>query len=592
MARREPALVGRDLRPSPRLSPARLLTHAILLLFALAFAGGPVCQAHADMYPGVTERIRHRIESAGVPPLLAVGEEPVLAARTVAHFYEKRGYAPAWTTPREPLSVADSLVAAIRSCRLEGLRPSDYHLDAIRTALCDLREAGTAGDSLDPGAVVDLELLMTDAFLLIASHYLSGRLDSESIDPEWFAARRGADFTAVLEGALDQGTVRASLGSLLPPDADYARLREALERYREIAAAGGWPSVPPGEALKLEAEGERVAVLRERLVTTGDLNDGYGPNSTVFDSGVDLAVRAFQRRHGLEVDGVVGAATLSALNVSAEGRVRQLVVNLERWRWLPQETGDTHIIVNIADFSLRSVTPDREPLAMRIIVGRDYRRTPVFSGAITYLVLNPRWEVPHSIAVNDILSQVRKDPGYFERMGMRVFVGWGGDEREVDPATVDWSSVYPGQFAYRFQQRPGPQNALGRVKFMFPNRFNVYLHDTPSRGLFAKAERAFSSGCIRVEEPLDLAERLLAPNPHWTREAIQSALEEGVEKTVWLPSLVRVHILYWTAWVGEDGVVQFRRDIYGRDAAVAEALTEPPPDVSVLPADTAEQGVQ
>jgi murein L,D-transpeptidase YcbB/YkuD len=194
------------------------------------------------------------------------------------------------------------------------------------------------------------------------------------------------------------------------------------------------------------------------------------------------------------------------------------------------------------------------------------------------MVLNPRWEVPHNIAVKDILPQVRQDAAYFERMGMRVLVGWGGDEEEVDPSTIDWSQVTPGQFRYRLQQLPGPQNALGRVKFVFPNRFNVYLHDTPSRGLFAKPERAFSSGCIRVEKPVDLAEWLFVPDPRWTRDRIVSAIDAGAEKTVWLPSPVRIHILYWTAWVDEHGATQFRRDIYGRDSAVAEALMEPPPE--------------
>jgi murein L,D-transpeptidase YcbB/YkuD len=574
------------IRPSAKIG----LLAAALLTAALVSLTGPARAADDEAYPGATERMRNRIESAGVPPVIMVGEEPILAGPTAALFYERRGWAPAWTTPERPLSVADSLVVAIRSCRLEGLRASDYHLEAIESALGDLRAAAAAGDSLDPGAVVDFELLATDAFLLVASHYLSGRLDPETIDPEWFAARRGADFAAILEDSIAWNAIRGVLAALLPADPGYARLRDALAEYRRAAAARGWPVIPGGETLKSGAEGARVAALRERLRATGDLAEISEADSAAFDPAVELAVQAFQRRHGLDADGVVGAVTLSALNVPVEERVRELVVNLERWRWLPQETGDTHVIINIADFTLRLVAPDREQLVMRVIVGRDYRRTPVFSGEIMYLVLNPRWEVPRSIAVKDILPEAQKDPGYFERMGMRVLVGWGADEEEIDPATVDWPSIRPEELAYRFQQRPGPQNALGRVKFMFPNRFNVYLHDTPSTGLFARSERAFSSGCIRVEQPIELAERLLAPDPGWDRGAIVSAIERGDERTVVLPKPVPVHVLYWTAWADDDGAVNFRRDIYGRDGAVAQALAEPPPEAPPLPGDEAPDG--
>jgi murein L,D-transpeptidase YcbB/YkuD len=559
-------------------------------MVALVLLVWVTCATGSEGYSEVTERIRNRIESSGVPPELAVGDELILAGATAALFYERRGYAPAWTAADGPVPAADSLAVAVRSCRLEGLRPSDYHLEAIESTLGGLRAAAAAGDSLDAGAVVDCELLLTDAFLLVASHYLSGRLDPETIDPEWFAARRGADFAAILEDAIAWNAVRGVLAALLPPDPGYARLRDALAEYRAIAAAGGWPVVPRGEALKPGAEGERVGALRGRLSVTGDLVGASPADSAAFDFSVEEAVRGFQRRHGLDPDGVVGAATLSALNVPVEERVRQLIVNLERWRWLPQETGDTHVIVNIADFTLRFTAPGLEPLAMRVIVGRDYRRTPVFSGEIMYLVFNPRWEVPPSIAVKDVLPEARRDPGYFERLGMRVLVGWGADEEEIDPTAVDWSLVDPANFIYRFQQQPGPQNALGRIKFMFPNRFNVYLHDTPSKGLFAKPERAFSSGCIRVEQPIELAERLLAPDPRWDHDAIMSAIDAGEERTVRLPRPIPIHVLYWTAWVDDEGAVNFRRDVYGRDAAVARALAEPPPETPAVSDDGAMPG--
>lgn len=214
---------------------------------------------------------------------------------------------------------------------------------------------------------------------------------------------------------------------------------------------------------------------------------------------------------------------------------------------------------------------------MKVVAGRDYRRTPVFSDKMTYLVLCPYWQVPTGITVKDILPEIRKDPGYLTQKNIKVFQGWGADAREIDPQTVDWSQITAKTFNYRFRQEPGPNNALGRVKFMFPNKFNVYLHDTPSRELFEKTKRAFSSGCIRIEKAIEMAEYVLRGDPKWRRETILAAIEKWTELTVRLPEPIPVHILYWTAWANEDGSIQFRHDIYGRDVLLGEALKEKPP---------------
>jgi len=281
-------------------------------------------------------------------------------------------------------------------------------------------------------------------------------------------------------------------------------------------------------------------------------------------------------RHGLDVDGVVGSATLDALNVPVEKRVRQLIVNMERWRWLPQDLGKRYILVNIADFELDVVENSQPLMTMRVIVGRDYRRTPVFSDNMTYLVLSPYWHVPTAIAVQDILPKIQQEPGYLAKQNIRVFRGWGAETREIDPRTVNWSHVTAANFSYRLRQEPGPMNALGRVKFMFPNKFNVYLHDTPAQELFAKPERTFSSGCIRIEKPIELAEYLLQSDAKWTREKILAVADKRIEQTVRLPEPMPIHLLYWTAWADEDRTVQFRADVYARDGKLYEALIERP----------------
>lgn len=365
--------------------------------------------------------------------------------------------------------------------------------------------------------------------------------------------------------------------SLLPPQPGYTRLRQALARYRDLAANGGWPSVPDGPKLQKGDRSERVPALRQRLIAAGDLDPAAGDSLDLFDEVVEEALRKFQRRHGLEADGVVGATTFANLNVPVEERLRQVVLNMERWRWLPQDLGQRHILVNIANFELDVFESDQVVLAMRVMVGKDYRRTPVFSDRMNYIVLCPYWHVTPNIAVNDKLPLIRKDAGYLAKQNMKLFRGWGADTKEIDPTTIDWSQITARNFSYRLRQDPGPGNALGRVKFMFPNSFNVYLHDTPSRELFAKTERAFSSGCIRVEKPVDLAEYVLRGDPKWTRASIETAIKKWEEQTVRLPAPIPVHLLYWTAWANEDGSINFRRDIYGRDKLLEEALREKPP---------------
>jgi murein L,D-transpeptidase YcbB/YkuD len=250
---------------------------------------------------------------------------------------------------------------------------------------------------------------------------------------------------------------------------------------------------------------------------------------------------------------------------------------MERWRWLPQDLGTRHIVVNIPGFELQVMEDGRPVLTMRAIVGRHYRRTPVFSATMTYLVLSPVWHIPPNLAVQDKLPLIRKDMNFLVEENIKVFQGWGVDAREIDPKSIDWSAVSARNFGFRLRQEPGPKNALGRVKFMFPNRFNVYIHDTPAHELFEQASRAFSSGCIRIQKAMDLAEYLLRGDPAWSREKIIASAGRDMEQTVRLPESIPVHLQYWTAWVGGDGTLQFRPDIYGRDDRVFQALQENPP---------------
>ena len=325
-----------------------------------------------------------------------------------------------------------------------------------------------------------------------------------------------------------------------------------------------------------------TTALRWRRFATGCASGvtsprGNAEDAELFDEALEKAVKRFQQRHGLTADGAAGAATRAELNVSADRRVDQLELNLERWRWLPQDLGRRHILVNIPAFELEVLEEDAAVLAMRVVVGvpDSGQHTPVFSDTMRYLVLNPYWQVPDDIARKDLLAHVQRDSTYLTQQKIRVFKGWGPEAKEVDPATVEWSAITADNFPYRLRQDPGPINSLGRIKFMFPNKFNVYLHDTPSRPLFGRTRRDFSHGCIRIQKPIELALYLLRKDSRWNREALLGALDEVVDRTVPLPEPIPIHLLYWTAWADENGTIEFRRDIYGRDAPLLEALRAP-----------------
>ena len=547
---------------------------AVLLCVVVLVPAASAQPAPQDRAPDdeVRQHLRTRIEAQrrGLDALTVEGEM-AQASAAVQAFYEDRQFAPVWVGPSGPTPAVDRLLTVLERADQDGLPPAAYHVDDLQALLNEIR----AASGTDAGRLADLELLSTDAFLLYGSHLLTGRVSPTELEPSWNVEGRRGDLVSVLREAARTGAVAEALQSLRPPQSEYAHLKTALQRYRRLAARGGWPAVPDGESLKLGAHGPRVDSLRRRLAKADDLTAERSAAPDSFGVALETAVVTFQERHGLEADGVVGPATRAALNVSADARAEQVAVNLERWRWLPQSLGRRHVLVNIAAFRLRVVEEGEDVLRMRAIIGRPYRQTPVFSGAISYLVLNPYWHVPHSIATKDKLPEIKKDPDYLARQQFEVLRGWGADAQPIDPSTIDWSRLSASNFPYRLRQQPGPLNALGQVKFMFPNRHSVYLHDTPTRGLFARAERSFSSGCVRVEKPIELAEYLLANQTQWAADRIQTALNtSAAERSVFLPEPVPVHLQYWTAWADADGTVHFRADVYQRDDAVYRALSD------------------
>ncbi len=501
---------------------------------------------------------------------LNLAGESLRACPALSYFYRDRDFHLAWQDEQGPLPHADGLIRALQAAHQEGLDPADYYLPRIESLLGQVRHHWRAG-TVTPAMAGELDALLSQAFLRYAAHLSGRRLDPSSVDPEWFAKRPPVDLLSVLVAAVTSEAVERTLQDLRPHHPGYGRLREALAHYRGIATKGGWPLIPPGPKLELHQHSNRVGLLRARLAA-----EGYLPNSpsSLFDEPVRQAVRTFQQTHGQEPTGVVGDATLDALNVPVAARIKQITINMERWRWLPHNLGRRHIMVNVAGYDMEVVENDHAVMAMKVVVGKPYLRTPVFSAELSYLVLSPYWNVPPTIAGKEILPAIRKDPNYLAKHDMEAVLRKPGAQGG-NPAAIDWSQPGAEALAYRFRQRPGPKNPLGTVKFMLPNPFDVYLHDTSQRNLFSRTERVFSHGCIRIEKPMDLLEYVLGHNPRYDRKAVEEIIAAKRERIIGVPDPIPVHILYWTTWVSEDGKVHFRKDVYGRDKLLETALENP-----------------
>ena len=346
-------------------------------------------------------------------------------------------------------------------------------------------------------------------------------------------------------------------------------MKDALTEYRGLQAGGGWPAVASGPTLKPGMEDERVPVIRRRLVVTRDFDASAESQSRQYDTALQEGVINFQDRHNLDADGVIGPQTLTAMNVSVDDRIDQIRVNLERIRWIFRDVEDDFVLTNIAAFRVVLVRDREVAWTAKAQVGKYYRQTPVFKSSMKYLQFNPTWTVPPGILSKDIFPRLQRDPGYLAEKNMDVVDRNG---KKVDPATIDFSKYTGRNFPYQLVQRPGPTNALGRVKFIFPNHHFVFLHDTPSKSLFGRTERAFSSGCIRVENPFELAELLLGDPAQWNQETMMALLDSEKPKTVFLKEPMTVMLLYGTVGVLDEGVVRFYNDIYKRDARVLKAL--------------------
>jgi L,D-transpeptidase YcbB len=497
-----------------------------------------------------------------------VREDSIAAFEMIESFYSRRGFEPVWSDSAR----AQALINAVRDSADDGLSPGDYHFTSLVRMSNEVAQAGATDFQR-----AEFDILMTDAAIRLGYHLWFGKVDPTTFDPGWNMARRvpGFDPVVEIEKALASPDLAARISEHRPDQPIYTGLMRELARFNTIALRGGWEAIPAGATLKPGADDPRVPALRARLVATGELPEAAAAaaaGSTVYDPALEQAVREFQRRMGMTPDGVIGPATLVELNVPVEQRIRQLRVNLDRGRVLLYDLPPEFVVVNIASQEVHFAQEGKLVWTSRAQVGKQYRQTPEYRSAINYLVFNPTWTVPPGIIRNDILPAAKRDPNSITRKGLRVLDGAG---REVSPTSVDWSRFTSGNIPYTLRQDPGPKNALGRVKFMFPNPHAVYLHDTPSQSAFDLDTRTTSSGCVRVAKPFELAERLLNDPVKWSRARIDAAVDSGTLQNVTLAKPVPVLLAYWTAWVDAGGALHFRPDVYGRDAKWSKALDAP-----------------
>ena len=478
-------------------------------------------------------------------------------------FYMAESFVALWTRNGDVLPHAHALLAVIRDSYREGLNPLDYHLTELERLSAEIRDyQAAANNSALARTLADFEVTLSDALLLYAKHMVYGRVDNQRDYPTWIISKRSIDLSALLRRAA-QTSLDDSLNELRPHYSGYTKLKAKLNFYQDIASA--WESLPKLARLQIGSSGSAVRILQQRLTLTTESPTSLNFKPGLFDENTRRAVISFQQNNNLPANGIVAGKTRHSLNIPLAQRIKILALNLDRLRWLPLTMGWRYILVNIPNFSLDIIKDQQLLMTMPVIVGKETNRSCILNSQISYLELNPYWIIPEGIAKKELLPKLRLNANYLTADQIRVYTSFDQNGSRVNPLKVNWDEIDPANLNYKFRQEPGPKNALGRVKFIFPNDCGIYLHDTPSHNLFSKNRRDFSHGCIRIGKPIAMAEYLLADKSSWSPAKIESQIASGKRQVIFLNTPIAIHIIYATAWVDESGELQFRNDIYAID---------------------------
>ncbi|QYJ80576.1 L,D-transpeptidase family protein [Shewanella acanthi] len=506
---------------------------------------------------------------------------PIISAKLLNHIYQVRQYQPLWSDK----AYAGTMLDVIKSADDEGLAKEDYHYQQLVELYAELNSSNWENDLQSSS----FELLLSDGIISYAVHMLNGKINPGMLGKTWNYDETHLDFDTTLkklEQHIQNHTVAAAITGLAPKIAIYPELKRQLAHYRELAAKYPFSEIPYTEVIKPGMTSPSLQAIATRLSQLGYLEERptltastTSPDNTVasenttalsYDKTLVDAVKQFQFQHSLNNDGVIGAGTMAALNVPYSRLADQIRINLERARWLSADLSANYLIVNLAGYELMLFRDNALSWRTDIIIGKINAKTPLFKSKLKYVVVNPTWTVPRSIS-SEIINHLRKDPGYLEQKNFSVVDAAG---KPVDASGIDWSTTTRKNFPYWFVQGPGKTNSLGEVKFIFPNQYAIYLHDTPGKSLFDQTERAFSHGCIRVKDPLVLADKLLSANANWSNAALQEKLATGKTENLFLDEPLDILIMYWTVAI-KDGNLKFYNDVYKRDPVLIDALNRP-----------------
>jgi murein L,D-transpeptidase YcbB/YkuD len=484
-------------------------------------------------------------------------------------FYSDDNYQPVWVDREQAVRVLEVLAGAAE----DGLDPEDYHYTSLK-AMLDQSDVNWAAGGRSRAL---FDILLSDGVILYIRHLSQGKVDPRQMDPSFNYSRlefNPADISTALRTAVSEDTIDDIMEQARPQQGFYQQMKTALANYRDLASRETFLDIPDDVVLKPGNDHVNVLALRQRLVETGHLDSGPEA-STLFDEQLEEAVRHFQKDNDLDVDSIVGKQSYALMNLSWADRVDALRLNMDRLRWIYRDISDDVIVVNIAGFELYYLRDNALVWDTPVMTGTIQHQTPVFTERLKYLEFNPTWTVPRSIIRRSLFPKFSANPQYVVDNNYDLI---DRDGRDVDPLAIDWSAYSERNFPYGVVQQPGENNALGRVKFIFPNQHAIYLHDTPSRALFSRSSRAFSAGCVRVKNPLQFAEILLDDPDKWSLQQIRDLVASGKPKErVYLPRKVDVMLLYWTTSPTSGGGVQFHPDVYNKDPAMLAALNAPPP---------------
>jgi L,D-transpeptidase YcbB len=509
-------------------------------------------------YSQVIDTVACPVTAAAQKTRIATGYFKKKVVHKTRRFYESTDYKKAWLDHKKANNHYKAFVNEVMESYRYGINPDDYDIKELEKAVDSLYKNKKRTDD----EISRLDIRITTSFFLFTTHLLEGRIrNAGAEDFIWKKSLPDDDDVKILATIGSANDLRKEIDKLHPQDPQYEKLREALKFYKDRAVADNFKAVRLTKKIKPGQKDQAIVMIRKKLQLTDLEGDSMPMDSLTYDKKLVDAVKKFQKRHGLTADGIIDQQTVTRINVPLKHYVEVIALNLERLRWHPRASTDgDQIIVNVPDYMLRVYRNNKVTLEMKAILGSEFNATPIFSDTLKYIVFSPTWNVPKSIMEEEFLPNLQQDPEYYSQ-DFKVFK----NGEEIDPTEEDWNDEELNIASYQFVQNPGNLNALGNVKFVMPNNFNIYLHDTPGDRLFNREERALSHGCVRLEKPVELAKYLLADNNSWNQKKIQEAMQEIEPKTVNLKKPYPVRIIYRTAWVDDDKLVNFREDIYGHD---------------------------